>query len=58
MKNKYRIVGTEDDGKTFTNDEDLIKYLRSRGDEEYNDVSDDFIFNEAYQHGWFDIIED
>ncbi len=34
------------DGNTFTNEADLIKWIRSRGGSE--GLSDEFILNEAY----------
>jgi hypothetical protein len=33
----------------FKYEKDLIKYLRSQGDETFNDASDEFILNESYQ---------
>tara|TARA_R100001463_G_scaffold505_1_gene2264 strand:- start:2817 stop:2975 length:159 start_codon:yes stop_codon:yes gene_type:complete len=43
--------------KIFKTDAELIKYLRSQGDESYNDASDDFIFQEAFEHGWVEMFE-
>ncbi len=36
--------------KTFKNKKDLIKYLRSTGDNEYNKASDEYLFNEVWHH--------
>lgn len=43
--------------KIFKTDAELIKYLRSQGDESYNDASDDFIFQEAFEQGWVEMFE-
>ena len=37
--------------KYFINEKDLIAEIRSRGDEEFNKVSDDYILKEAYDTG-------
>ena len=40
-----------DDDMPIKYEKDLIKELRSRGDKEYNNASDEFILNEAYECG-------
>ena len=35
----------------FSTEELLIKHLRSLGDEDYNNVSDEFLLSEAYMVG-------
>tara|TARA_Y100000593_G_C4164456_1_gene263711 strand:- start:292 stop:447 length:156 start_codon:yes stop_codon:yes gene_type:complete len=44
--------------KTFKTDAELIKYLRSQGDKSYNEASDDFIFQEAFEQGWVEVFKD
>lgn len=39
------------DGSEFDTEEKLIAYLRSLGDERYNEASDEYIFDEAYRLG-------
>ena len=38
--------------KVFECEKDLIDYLRKQGDEVYNDATDDYILNEAFDLGW------
>mgnify|MGYP003147659662 FL=1 len=44
--------------KIFKTDKELIKYLRSKGDKNYNEASDDFIFEEAFTQGWAEVVGD
>tara|TARA_Y100001973_G_C4978348_1_gene222967 strand:- start:185 stop:571 length:387 start_codon:yes stop_codon:yes gene_type:complete len=38
--------------KVFECEKDLIDYLRKEGDEVYNDATDDYILQEAFDLGW------
>lgn len=39
-------------GITYEGDESMVEFLRSQGDESYNDVSDEYIIDEAHSQGW------
>jgi hypothetical protein len=34
-----------------------VEFLRSQGDETYNDASDEYLINEAHQQGWIKLLE-
>jgi hypothetical protein len=38
-----------DGDKYFCNDKELVKYIRTLGDDAFNNCSDEFILNESYQ---------
>tara|TARA_B100000513_G_C11796368_1_gene150326 strand:- start:127 stop:573 length:447 start_codon:yes stop_codon:yes gene_type:complete len=40
-----------DEPKSFKTEEELVKYLRSTGDYEYNNASDQYILDEAWENG-------
>ena len=42
---------TSDDTIEFQSPSDLVEYLRSKGDEEFNKASDDYILQEAHEEG-------
>jgi len=48
----WMIKGGDDDGMLFKHSDDVVKYLRDGESKDYNDASDDFIFDEALTHGW------
>lgn len=45
------------DGSVFTTEADLIKHIRSHNVDEYNELSDEFVLEEAYQLGEFETLE-
>ena len=38
--------------KKFKTESDLVAYLRKHGDDEYNEASDEFLVDEAFNQGW------
>jgi hypothetical protein len=48
---KYILYGN----MVFSDRQEVIDFLRDRGDESYNDASDEYIFNEAYEIGELEI---
>lgn len=57
MSNNINVWIDSQSGITYNGDEEMVKFLRSQGDKEYNDVSDEFILQEAYLQNWIDIVE-
>lgn len=47
---------TSDDTIEFQSPSDLVEYLRSKGDEEFNKASDDYILQEAHEQGVYRVI--
>lgn len=43
-------------GITYEGDKALVEFLRSQGDKIYNDVSDEYIINEAHSQGWIKLL--
>lgn len=50
-------LGSEHEGKTFDTDESLAAFLRSQYSNEDNNLSDDFIIQEAQMNGYFEAVE-
>lgn len=48
----WMIKGGDDEGMLFKHSDDVVKYFRDGVGKDYNDASDDFIFDEALTHGW------
>ena len=44
-------------GIVYEGDEAMVKFLRSQGDKSYNDVSDEYLINEAHSQGWIKLLE-
>jgi hypothetical protein len=57
MSNNINVWIDSQSGIIYNGDEEMVKFLRSQGDKEYNDVSDEFILQEAYLQHWIDIVE-
>lgn len=45
------------DKKFFSNEQEIINYLRYLGDEEFNNASDEFILNESHSLEEWEIVE-
>lgn len=46
-----KAVVQNDEPKSFKTEEELVKYFRSIGDKNYNDASDQYILDEAWENG-------
>ena len=46
------IQSGDDEGRLFGTDDDLAEYLRKQDEEGNEDVSDEFLVEEAYMHGY------
>jgi hypothetical protein len=44
-------------GIIYEGDGTMVEFLRSQGDETYNDASDEYLINEAHQQGWIKLLE-
>ena len=44
-------------GIIYEGDGTMVEFLRSQGDETYNDSSDEYLINEAHKQGWIKLLE-
>jgi hypothetical protein len=44
-------------GIIYEGDEAMVEFLRSQGDEIYNNASDEYLINEAHTQGWIKLLE-
>ncbi len=44
-------------GFIYRGDKAMVRFLRSQGDENYNNVSDEYLINEAHSQGWIKLLD-